>query len=251
MKKSSCLFSLFTLLICSWTNICAPAWSAQKTAYLHLTQAHHVLGPMEILASEGISILKLKQMGCSVFMDARQKDPVITIVSRSRKNYFQTPLSKFDYSLVTTLDTISDIEWEPRFWKFFGKTTVCGFAANEYRYKGTTGVYDHAVMPYLPGKKGETSVNCQVICLQSPQVTNSFCQLLKKMEHVPVLNGIPLKMETIYTLGLPRNQLSTVKISIEKLDQLRLPDLTILAKATKSSEVFYGQTPGVYELLGK
>lgn len=238
-------------ILCSAASacLCLPAWSQPKVAYLHLTQAHHVLGPLDVYASNRLSVLRLKKMDCTIYIDARQKDPNVTLVNSTRKSYFQTPLSKFEYSLVTTLDTISDLDWEPKFWKFFGKTTICGFTADEYRYRGTVGMYERKQMPYLPGKRGETTVKSQVICLQTPQVTKALCDLLKKMEHLPVLGGIPLMMETTYTIGRPRNQLATIKIALEQLDEMKLPDLTKHTKVSRSSEIFYSKV-NVFDLLG-
>lgn len=226
-----------------------PAWSTERSTYLHITQAHHVLGPLELFASKGFSVLKIEKMDCTAYIDARQKDPNVTLICARRKTYFETPLSKFEYGLATTLNTVSDMDWDPKFWKFFAKTKVNGFTADEYRYRGTVGTYERIHVAYLAGKKGETTVKSRVICLQTPQVTKAFCDLLKKLEHNPVLGGIPLKMETAYAIGRPRNQLSTIKIAVEQHDEMRVPNLKGFSRVSNSSGIFYGHV-NVVDLLG-
>lgn len=243
-------FLNIALLAVTCASSCLPAWPTPKNTYLHISQAHHVLGPLDLFASTGFSVVKIEKMDCTAYIDARQKDPNVTLVCPRRKTYFQIPLSKFEYGLASTLDTISDMDWDPKFWKFFAKTEVCGFAADEYRYRGTVGVYERVNMAYIPGKKGETTVKSRVICLQTPQVTKAFCALLKKLEHNPVLGGIPLKMETAYAIGRPRDQLSTIKIAVEQHDEMKVPNLNGFARASTSAQIFYGPA-NVIDLLGK
>jgi len=227
-----------------------PAWSAQRSTYLHITQAHHVLGPLELFASKGFSVLKIEKLDCTAYIDARLKDPNVTLICARRKTFFQTPLSKFEYGLATTLNTVSDLDWDPKLWKFFAKTKVYGFDADEYRYRGTVGTYERIHMAYISGRKGETTVKSRVICLQTPQVTKAFCDLLKKLEHNPVLGGIPLQMETAYAIGRPRNQLSTIKVAVEQHDEMKVPNLNGFSRVSNSSEIFYGHV-NVVDLLGK
>lgn len=189
----------------------------------------------------GISVIKIKQMGCTLYIDSRVKNPEVLLVCPQKKTYFQCPISQFEYGLAKTLNTVTDLDLEPKYWKFYGKKKLFGFEVDEYRYRSTVGVYARTEMVYVPERQGETSVKSQVFSLCTPEVTQPFCHLLKRIEHNPVFGGIPLKMETAYAIGRPRNQLETIKLEVQKLDEFKLPNLQAFKKVKKSSEIFYGQ----------
>jgi hypothetical protein len=247
-RRKRLFITLSTIAACTMAGV--PAWSAQKVTYLHVLQAHHMLGPLELFASTGISVIKIKQMDCTLYIDSRVKNPEVLLVCPQKKTYFQCPVSQFEYGLAKTLNTVADLELEPKYWKFYGKKKLFGFEADEYRYRSTVAVYARTEMAYVPERQGETSVKSQVFSLSTPQVTQPFCHLLKRIEHNPVFGGIPLKMETAYAIGRPRNQLDIIKLEVQKLDEFKLPNLQGFKKAKKSSEIFYGQV-NVFQFFGK
>ncbi len=212
-------------------------WCAQKVNYLHILQAHNVLGPVELLASTGTSVLFLKKLDCSIYFDA--KNQTVLVVSPVKKLYFRTYLDKFEYGLTNTLDTITDLELGAKFWKLKGKSSLCGMIVIDYIYSSTVGSYERG-NAYLPGKKGETSVKCIMSTLQSPMATTGFCDLLRKMEHCPDVGGVPVRMEQSYAHGPMRKTLSTVKISVEQLPEKLPPTLSGFKEANKSSDIFFG-----------
>jgi hypothetical protein len=212
-------------------------WCAQKVTYLHILQAHNVLGPVDLLSSTGTSVLHLKKLGCSIYFD--EKNQSVLVVSPAKKIYFQTPLNKFEYGLANTLDTITDLELGAKFWKLKGQSSICRSAVSDFVYIGTISAYEHG-HAYMLGKIGETSVQCLYSTLKSPLVTKGFCQLLRKMEHVPDVGGLPMRMEQSYAHGPLRKNLTTVKISIEQLPEKLPPSLSGFTKARKSSEIFFG-----------
>ena len=234
-----------TALLTLCSVLCPAGWCAEKVTYLHALQAHNVLGPIELLASTGVSILNIKKLECSIYVDA--KSQMVLVVSPLRKVYFKTPLNKFEYGLVNTLDTITDLELNPKLWKLKGQSKLCGQQVNDYQYSSTVNTYDHT-MAYLPGKNGQIAVESIISTLQSPLATKPFCTLLKKMEHIPDVGGVPLRMETAYGKSRLRNQLSTVKITVEPLQEKTSPSLSGYRKAEKSSEVFFGHS--MIDLLG-
>lgn len=217
--------------------LCPAGWCAEKVTYLHVLQAHNVLGPVELLASTGISVMLLKKLECSIYLDAKHQ--TVLVISPLKKLYFQTPLDKFDYGLANTLDTITDLELNPKFWKLKGQSNLCGQPVNDYLYRSTVGTYEHA-MPYIPGKKGETSVRCLVSTFPSPLATKPFCDLLRKMEHIPAVGGMPVRMETAYGQSPLRRQLTTIKLSLEQLAEKTPPPLSGYTRAKTSSEIFFG-----------
>ncbi len=227
---------------------CPTGFCVQKVTYLHILQAHNVLGPVELLASSGISIMHLKKLECSIYVDAKNK--TVLLVSPVKKLYFKTPLDKFEYGLANTLNTVTDLELSAKFWKLNGQSNLCEQTVNDYLYKSTVGTYEHA-MAFLPGKKGQTSVQCLVSTLQSRLATEPFCDLLRKMEHMPALSGVPVRMETFYGKSPGRQQLTTIKISLEQLEAKNPPTLSGYTRAKTSSEIFFGHLNMIDKLLEK
>ncbi len=223
-------------------------WCAQKVTYLHVQQAHNVLGPVDLLASTGTSVLVLKKLDCSIYFDAKNQS--VLVVSPIKKLYFQTPLNKFEYGLANTLDTITDLELSAKFWKLKGKSTLCGNTVDDYIYNSTVSAYANG-NAFLAGKRGETSVNCLFSTLQSPLATKSFCQLLRKMEHVPDAGGVPVRMEASYAHGHLRKTLTTLKISVEQLPEKFPPPHSGFTKAKKSSDIFFGSLNLIDAIMDK
>ncbi|MBA3993432.1 MAG: hypothetical protein C0469_07885 [Cyanobacteria bacterium DS2.3.42] len=223
-------------------------WCAKKVTYLHVQQAHNVLGPVDLLASTGTSVLVLKKLDCSIYFDAKNQS--VLVVSPVKKLYFQTPLNKFEYGLANTLDTITDLELSAKFWKFKGKSTLCGNTVDDYIYNSTVSAYENG-NAFLPGKRGETSVYCKFSTLQSPLATKSLCQLLRKMEHVPNADGVPVRMEASYAHGRLRKTLTTLKINVEQLPEKFPPPLSGFTKAKKSSDIFFGSLNLIDAIMDK
>lgn len=223
-------------------------WCAREIDYLHVLQAHKVLGPVELLASTGTSVLFLKKLDCSIYFDAKNQS--VLVVSPAKKLYFRTPLNKFEYGLTNTLDTITDLELGAKFWKLKGKSILCGKTVSDYFYNSTVGTYEH-INAYLPTKRGETSVKCIVSTLQSPMATKGFCDLLRKMEHCPDVGGVPVRMEQSYSHGPMRTTLTTVKISVEQLPEKLPPPLSGFKTANKSSDIFFGHLNLLDDIMDK
>lgn len=225
---------------------CPAGWCGPKVTHLRVLQAHNALGPVELFASTGISVMHLKKLDCSIYLDA--KNQTVLLVSPVKKLYFQTHLAKFEYGLADTINRVSDLELDPKFWKLKGKSTLCGQSVSDYLCSGTTGTYALS-QPFLQGKTGDTSVQCLVSTLKSPLATASFCELLRKMEHTPAVGGVPIRMETTYGQSAPHQQLTTIKISFEQLAPKSFPSLSGLARAEKSSEIFFGHLNMLDKLL--
>ena len=230
------------------TLLCPAGLCAEKVTYLRVLQAHNVLGHYELLASPGVSVMLLKKLECSIYVDA--KDQKVLVVSPVKKLYFQTPLNKFEYGLANTLNTVTDLELSAKFWQLKGQSSLCGQPVNDYLYNSTVGTYEHA-MAYIPRKNGQTSVRCMVSTLQSRLATKPFCDLLRKMEHMPALPGMPVRMETAYGESPMRQQLTTIKLSIEQLEAKTPPSLSGYARANTSSEIFFGHLNMIDRLLGQ
>lgn len=235
-----------TVFLALSSLFCPAALCRQKVTYLHILQAHNVLGPVELFASTGISIMHLKKLECSIYVDA--KNQTVLLVSPVKKLYFQTSLDRFEYGLANTLNTVTDLELSAKFWQLKGKSNLCEQTVDDYLYKGTVGTYEHA-MSFLPGKKGQTSLQCLVSTLQSRLATKPFCDLLRKMEHMPALGGVPVRMETAYGQSPLRRQLTTIKISLEQLEAKNTPSLSGFTRAKTSSEIFFGHLNMIDNLL--
>lgn len=227
---------------------CPAGWCGQKVTYLHVLQTHNVLGHVELLASTGNSVMLLRKLECSIYIDA--KNQMVLLVSPVKKLYFRTPLDKFEYGLANTLNTITDMELSEQFWKLKGTSNHCGQTVNDYLYMGTVATYGRE-MSYIPGKRGQTSVKCLVSTFESPLATKPFCDLLRKMEHMPALKGVPVRMQTSFGHNPYHRQLSTTKISLEQMTALTPPSLTGFTRAKTSAEIFFGHLNMLDNLLGK
>lgn len=265
LKRARACFCLSLIVLLFYA--CATGKCADKAVYLHVLQSHNVLGPIDLLASPDIAVVKLRKLDCIIYLysenqkgqntpskSVRMKGnsrtpPVVLVLSPPKKLYYQVPLDKFNYSLSTTLETISDIESNPKYWKPQASSTVSGQTVTEFRYQGRVGVYEHH-MPYLPGKMRETTVESRITTLKSPLITEALSQLLKKMEHEPALGGIPYARVTVYSNGKPRKQLSTEKVRLELLERQTLPSLSGWKKTEKSTDVFYSRLNMLDSLLG-
>lgn len=233
-------------------SFCArPACSQKtKTAHLHVVQAHNVLGPMEIFASPGVSVLRLQKLECSIFLDSKQKNPDVTVVAPKKRLYCQIPLKQFEYGLSRTLDTVTDLEMNRKNWKLVRRKQDGGLILSNYVYQSTLRTYEQ-FSTFIPGRTENVPVTAELTTMQSALATPAFCLLLKKMEHVPDLSGVPIKMQTAYSKGRFRSQLSTAHAAIVQLPNLSIPQLSGYKRTAKSSDVFFGHITFIDNLLDK
>jgi hypothetical protein len=243
------------ILICTsivFGSICARPARSHKTKipHLHVVQAHNVLGPMEIFAASGVSILRLQKLECSIFLDSRQKNPDVIVVAPKKRLYCQIPLNQFEYGLSRTLDTVSDLEMNPKQWKLVRRKQDAGLILSNYVYESTVRTYDE-FSTFIPGRQENTPVTAELTTMQSALATPSFCLLLKKMEHVPDVSGVPIKMQTAYSKGRFRSQLSTARAEVIQMPSFSIPPLSGYKKTAKSSDIFFGQVNLIDNLLDK
>ena len=208
--------------------------------------------------------MRLKKLDCVIYLyqeDRSKKNqprpdggkpgqPVALLMNTQKKYYCLLPLDKFEYGLSSTLDTVADVDESPKYWKPVAKMTVSGQTVTEFQYTSRIGTYDHS-MSYMMKRKGTTIVNSRFATLSSPLVTTALSELLKKMEHVPALGGVPFKKVTVYNVGIPHQLLSTVNVSLETLDEKSLPPLNGWTKVKQSSDIFFGRMNMLDSFLGE
>lgn len=222
-------------------SLFAGAADAQKTRkpHLHIVQVHNVLGPIEIFASPGVSVMKLRKLECSIFMDSKEKNPDVLVVAPEKRLYCQIPLNRFEYGLASTLDTVTDLEMNPKHWRLVQRKMDGALILSNYTYESSVRNYK-TFSAYIPGKSGNIAVKSEISTVQSSLATPEFCLLLKKMEHVPGVGGVPIKMRTAYSSkGRFRNQLSTDHAEVFQMPELARPQLSGFKKVSKSSDIFF------------
>lgn len=241
------LLAIFFYAVFGADTLALAAKTGQSN-HLHIFQTHSVLGPIELIASPNISLMQLRKLEYSIYFDARKNS--VLVVAPAKKLFYKSPLQKFEYGLSSTLDTITDMDLSPKAWKHRGKTRVWGVEADNYLYVSKVDSFSRG-LTYMPGKKGVISVESLITTMQSALAPKQLCQLLTRMEHVPPVGGIPLSMKTSYDRGYPRVNLNTIKVSIQPMEEVKLPQLNGFKEVKKSSEIFYGQLNGFDNLLGK
>jgi len=231
---------------------CRPAEPVRtsKCSYLHVLQTHNVLGPVELFASPAHSLMKLPKLDSTIFLDCRKKVPEVLVVSPRKRTFYQVDLDKFDYGLSRTLDTVTDLDMNSKAWKLVEKKITQGMTISHYVHRGIVRANEEFAT-FLPGKTGNTTVKSEYQTGVSPLAPSALCHLLKKMEHVPDLGGVPLQMYTSYSgKSFKRQQISTSRIETISIPELKHPSLTGLRRTDTSADAFFGNIQ-MMDLLGK
>lgn len=219
----------------------ADALAAAPVNYMHIVQKHHTLGDLDIYASPSVSVLQLKKTSCEIFYDA--KDKTVLITSKERKLFLKQPAAKFDHRFGRTLSAASDLDVNPKHWKFVGFTQILGQKGNVFSTLSEIATYKKSSNSFLQNRDGTMTVATKLVTLKSPYLLDEFCQLVTKMQEAPDVGGLPISMETYFSHI--KNSINTTKISVEKIAPKVPPSLAGYKLAKSSEEIFFGN----YDLL--